>query len=259
MLKIDIINHSYADMRISGLTVDPSPKDLALALIELEDMMAEIEVKDICIGYNFQEAPDENDPLGVHRRFHNMLHKNLAIRLHPAFNKVVHPVLQAQANQAMSSASSFVASRDTRQVNPSPRMPMGSGHRYRNRYQRYYRPENLPKNDCSNNKISIGDTNDYTTDFTGFLAGATIVTYTVKASDGLTLDSSSSTDNVVSYRITAIGGQNSTQKVMITITASDSRVEIRQEDFELSEAKDTSTTQLLSRRGFSGGFSLGFG
>jgi len=41
-LKVDRLSAAYSKLRISGLTVDPNPSDLELALNELENMMAEL-------------------------------------------------------------------------------------------------------------------------------------------------------------------------------------------------------------------------
>ncbi len=40
-LKVDILNDAYSKIRISGLTVTPTPPDLELSLNRLESMMSE--------------------------------------------------------------------------------------------------------------------------------------------------------------------------------------------------------------------------
>ena len=51
--KADLINGAYSLMRISGITVDPSADDLALALERLEDMAEEFAGRNIITDYNF--------------------------------------------------------------------------------------------------------------------------------------------------------------------------------------------------------------
>jgi hypothetical protein len=59
--KVDLISGAYSKLRISGLTVQPTPEDLELALTRLENTMAEIEgARNICLGYNFEDQPDPN-------------------------------------------------------------------------------------------------------------------------------------------------------------------------------------------------------
>ena len=59
--KADRINSAYSKLRISGLTVDPSPEDLSLALMTFENMMSELEMgRNICMDYNFEVDPDPN-------------------------------------------------------------------------------------------------------------------------------------------------------------------------------------------------------
>lgn len=235
--KVDLINGCYSQLRISGLTVSPTPEDMSLALIRLENMMAELEAhRNICIGYNFEGTPNENSEIGVDRAHHHMIETNLALRTAPDFNKAISPALIATAGQAMSGVSGFVASRDIRDVQASSRMPRGSGHRYRERYQRYNRPPQLPRNDCATNRATVGETNDYTEPFHSYLRGETIASFTTELTSGLSLVSSSNTPDSVLYRITFVtpGNQAISQRITITITTNAGRIEIRIIDFELS-------------------------
>ena len=115
--KVDIINGAYTQMRISGLTVDPTPEDVEVALDRLEDMCAELEdSRNICIGYNFEEQPDPNSLTDTKRKYSHMLKTNLAMRLLHDFGKVPPPTLANQASQSLSTASSAVAAENARGV-----------------------------------------------------------------------------------------------------------------------------------------------
>ena len=236
--KIEAINSAYSQIRISGLTVQPTPEDVSTALWRLEDMMAELEdTRNICVGYNFEEAPDPNSETGVKRGYQHMIATNLGIRLIPDFNKQVPQTLMAQASQAMSGVSGAVAAENIRQVQYPNRMPRGSGSTQRfNRWQRFYREAALPTNDCESNYMAVGDINDYQESFSAYLAGETIASFTIEVSDGLDLISSSNTDDVVSYRIEA--KDNATtgifQTVDITITTGSGRINLRTIEFGIS-------------------------
>jgi len=55
--KIKLIQSMYSQMRISGLTVNPTPEDIEVALYRLEDMMAEFHGRTLDFGYLFEEHP----------------------------------------------------------------------------------------------------------------------------------------------------------------------------------------------------------
>lgn len=231
--KIDLIQGAYSQMRISGLTVTPTPEDIGLALIRLEDMMEELNGRGLCLGYNFEQTPDPASSSGLERKFRHMAQTNLAVRAIPDFNKKVPQILMAQAAQSYSAVSGMVALENIRPVQPPDRMPVGSGHRYRSRYQRYFRPEPPAPNDCGTTRMVVDEVNDFTEDFGGYLEGETIASYTIDSTDGITTSNDSNTDTVVSYRVTAVTAATTHHHVRITITTSSSRIEVRLIDFEI--------------------------
>lgn len=237
--KVDRINSAYSQLRISGLTVQPSPEDMVTALDRLENMMAEWESRNVCLNYIFEAEPDPNSLTGVDRAFYQAIDTNLAIRLVPDFNKDVSPVLFQQASQSYSNASARVASDNARQVRYPHRMPRGSANTLRfNRWQRFYREENLPPNECATNIIVIGDVNDYFESFESYLrAGESIQSFVISADPGLVVVSSAIAGDRVNYRIRA--EDNSTegpwQQVKIVATISSGRVETRLINFEVRD------------------------
>jgi hypothetical protein len=229
--KVDRINAAYSKLRISGVTVDPTPEDLELALQELENMMSEI---NISIGYNFEDEPDPNSPLGVDRKYWNMINTNLAIRLIADFNKAVPGALVAQANQSMSAAVGYAAADRVRQVQYPSRMPSGSGNT--NRFGRWYRfahPVQLPPNDKETVIVEPGDVDDYRVDFSAYLGEEVISSYVIEATNGLTVDSSSNDTPVINYRVTVADGAQVWQQVKVTITTDLGRVQYQTVDFEV--------------------------
>lgn len=236
--KATTINSAYSQMRISGLTVIPTPEDQELALFRLESMMAEFELRNICLHYNFEETPDPATDTGVVHGASHMMQTNLAIRLIADFNKVVPATLNQQAMQSLSTVSGWVALTNLRQVQAPRRMARGSGNTLRfNRWTRFERPTILPPNDCENNKMFADDIQDYVESFHAYLIGETIASFTIKATNGLTLQSSSSNDETVSYRILAVDSATSGtfQQVTIIVTTSAGRIESRLIDFEIKQ------------------------
>jgi len=236
--KIDHIISAYSQLRISGITVQPTAGHVVTALARLEDMMSELEaLRGVCVGYNFEDIPDANSPSGVERGMANAINKNLAVQLIADFNKVVPQALTSLANSAMSALVSFVVSRDTRQVQPSKRMPIGSGYRYINRYYRYERPNERAPNKCTTNALKVDEINDYTEHFESYLEGETITTSIIDVSVGLVLVSDSNTDTDVLYRVKGTRGisQGSKQQVVITVTTSTGRITIKAVDFNITE------------------------
>ena len=232
-LKVEIISDAYSQMRISGLTVQPTPEDLELALMRLENMVAEWETRNISTGYNFEENPDPNSFINVIRGYWQCLATNLAARLIPDFNKPVPPELHAQARQSLSNLSGRSAFNRVSGVPYPSRMARGSGNTLRyNRWNRFYRNQAQAPNSASTNQMIIGDIDDFIEHFDAYLdAGETISSFSIQTDPSLKLVSSSNTDDDVLYRIEAISNTDGTspdiQQLTIIATTSTGRVETR--------------------------------
>jgi hypothetical protein len=229
--KIDAINDAYSQLRISGLTRIPTPGDLELALGRLEGMAAEWATRNICSGYNFEDTPDPNSASNVSKAFLQAYATNLAIRL-VDFGKQVPAMLMAQANQSLSNLSGRSAMDSINMVPYPSRQPRGSGNTLRyNRWNRFYRNQNVAPNDCATVDMFIGDVNDYVEHFDAYLNdGETLSAIEFSADTGITINSSSFTDNDVSYQIEATGSNDTTpQDLQLTIiaTTSSGRIETR--------------------------------
>ena len=211
-LKIDIINDSYSQLRISGITVDPTPENIQLALNRLEGMAAEYEDRGMCGGYNFTDEPDPNDESGIPLKFRQLL---------------------SQASQASSNLSAR-----TFQLRPTqhPRtMPLGSGNTRRTlQWRRYYPEIAQPPIECATVQMRVGDINDFTESWAEYLnANETLDSYTVEVTTGITMQTQSLAAPIISYRIKAdTEGFNA---VEFTVLTSDGRVDVRTVNFEISE------------------------
>ena len=238
MLKSDIINGAFSEMRISGLTVSPDPRDLELALRRLEQMMAEFQIRGICLGYNFQLTPDPSDETGVELYAQGMMDRNLAVRLIPAFNQTVPQTLFALANGSLSTISTKVHSDRLRQVQPPRRMPTGSGaNRINRNWRRFETPQVFPPNECATNEITAGEINDYVESFQAYLGTEAIVSFTIDADTGLTIVSSSNNSPLINYRVKADTGSVNPvfKQVKIVVTTNTGRINEVIVNFEASD------------------------
>lgn len=223
-LKVDIINRAYSLLKISGLTVSPSSPDISLALMRLEDTMAEIYGD--CLGYFYEDTPDANTPHNLDRKVWHSVSAVLADRLLPDFGKVASAPFAKMAGAAFS----FLASNTALQqqtVYPS-RQPIGSGNSRRlGNIQRFYYPEEQDFS-CETHKMVLGDVSDFTESFTSYLRdGEDISSYVITSDDGVSVSGDTETDNIISYTVTATGPANAYYRVKIVVTTTDSRITTR--------------------------------
>jgi len=231
-LKSEIIQDAYSQLRISGLTVTPRPEDQATALSRLENMMSEMEGRNLCIGYNFEDTPNIGSQSGVDRKYQQMLATNLAVRLIPDFNKEVPQALVALASGSLSSAHSMYAADKARQTVQPSRMPRGSGNSYKfNGYNRFYPEQNRTPAGCETNQIYLDDVQDYSESFDSYLDAETISSYTITPDTGVTVSNDTNSGTAISYRITATS--RGTTKITIKITTSAGRINSKIIHFEV--------------------------
>lgn len=234
--KLNIINGAYSQMRISGLTVNPTPELITLALDRLENMMAAFSIRNIAINYNFEDVPDVNSETGVEHGFNLMMETNLATNLIPDFGKEVPQKLLQQASTWLSGAAGASAMANISEVQYPSRMPLGSGNTLRNNQRhKFYRDFQINPSDSETQRMTVGDVNDYKESFHAYLSGETIGTVAITTSQGIDIMSSSNTDEIVSYRVKASDASTTGafQTVKMVVTSNTGRVETRIIDFEL--------------------------
>jgi len=234
-LKVEHVNNAYVEMRISGLTKQPSSEDVSLAIDRLEDMAAELLSRNVCFGYKFEDDPDPNSESGVERKHKRAIETGLAMQLLASFGKTPHPTLVLDAGKYMASLVADTAI--VREVLPSRRMPIGSGNNRYNFYQRFYRTGEQVPPDCESNIMLKGDINDYVEHFDAYLDdGETVDSYTLEADSGLFIVSESLATPDVLYRVRADGattGVNQFLQVKIIATTSAGRVQTRVINFQI--------------------------
>lgn len=165
MLKIDIINDAYSMGLQSGVTANPSPNEVQLALNRLEGMAGEWFQRGIAVNYNFEAAPDVQSEAGIAPWMMFAFSSNLMMRLSADFGVEPSASLSMQAVQSFSTLSS--AAFNVQETFYSARMPIGSGNRPFNRYYRHYgEPNNAPLTPFTYN-LAEGDAKYITLDFSG--------------------------------------------------------------------------------------------
>lgn len=232
-LKVDIINRAYSRLRISGVTAQPSAEDLELALSQLEDLVAELEdARNICLNYNREGEPDPNSVSNVPAWARDCLSYQLALRLIPDFNKAVPPQLERMAAASLSAASSKSAADRMRRVQYPERMPTGSGNHAR--WSAFYRPATQAPQDCTTQRIQAGETRNYTVLFADVLeANEALASYTVSASDNLTVSGDAIVGTDIDYTVAVTGC--GWQTVKFTVTTDAGRTLVRVVNFDVSE------------------------
>ena len=236
--KNNFIVGAYEEMRISGLTVIPSASDNILALKHLENMMAQLEGRNICVGYNFEEAPLTTSVHNVDRKYWYPIQMLLADRLLPSFGKAASLEFIRNRSAAQSFLSSSCAM--INEVQYPSRMPKGNVHADGLAPgNNFYRPVAEAPVNCTTHDMWIGDIEDFTESFTAYLnAGETVTAYVLTADTGLTIVSESLTTPVISYQVSAVGNSdaNDVLQVKIVATTSTGRVTTRIINFNLTSS-----------------------
>lgn len=134
--KNDLINDAFSMLLRTGVTISATPEDIQLALSRLEDVMAELESRNLITGYNFETEPDPQSPSGLEDWMNLAISRNLAMNIWPDFSpEAVNPVLMQQAAKSMSNLCARLAVIPKSQY--ANNMPIGTG-QYIQRYRRFY-------------------------------------------------------------------------------------------------------------------------
>lgn len=220
--KIELVNGAYSKLRISGLTSGPEPEEITDGLDMLETMMAEFKSRNICSSYVAEEEPTPTLNSRLEKKYENACEWNLAVRLAPLFGK--EPSMQ-MINQARQSLSNWSArSAKVNMINQPNRMPRGNGNAFRfPNWVRFYRVEDSAPISCDTIQMVKGQRDMYASDFNEYVkSGESVSSYEIESSNGVTINSSSLSDNTVSFDITA--DKAGYQNISIKITTSLGRV-----------------------------------
>lgn len=226
--KSEHINQAFEEIKISGITVNPTPEDDELALNRLEDMASEMEEgRNICLNYAFEDVPDPDTSSGVPAKFNHMIATNLAIRLLSAFGKDIPQSLSMQASGSASTASSISAAQLINRVRYPDRQPAGSGVTFRwNRWIRFFREDANPVVSCETERLELSAIGDYTASWSDWLGETeTITDYNIINTNGLEITNDQITTDSDGVSFTAKGVKCGAQTVTIEIVTSETTPE----------------------------------
>lgn len=231
--KVDLINGAYSQLRISGITIIPSPVNMRTGLNRLESIVAELVARNVKIPYNFEEEPDLNSPHNLERKYWDAIEVFLASRLAPDFGKEIPMLLLARLKGAISFLYGVTA-----QVSRTPypsRMPKGK--RQRNFTKKFFEVVDSVPNIPETIIMYIEDQRSFVESFLQVLNdGEIISSFTIEVGNELTINSSSNTDSAISYNITATGTSDKKicyPKLKIKIVTDNNQVITRIINFEL--------------------------
>ena len=217
--KGDLISGVYALMRISGLTVNPTPEDVVVGLSIADDYAAELKGEGLDLGWQYPSSYGSSDPAdnsGLTPEMAGPFKKLLFIQLCSAFGKDVPMAVAATAAQGKRVLENILVSVPVAQ-NPST-LPIGSGNQDRVFDERFYGEP--PKNNDAD-YVYRGNILNYSHDFSSWLVDETLVSveWTLDSSNA-SLGTESFTDQVATAELTfnGIGGLG----VSITATKTNS-------------------------------------
>lgn len=238
MLKGDLVNGGYEEVKIWGITSSPKKEEKAMSLRKLEAMCAEFEKRVICLGYNFEDKPDLNSPSGIDRGYQDAVQIVLGSKLLDQFGKPMTPTFKLKVDAAYSILVSATA--QVNEVQYSPRQPLGSGNtaRYGYAYRQKYYPdvENVPAN-CETRTMFIDGIEDYTEHYDSYLLADAedISSYVITSDSGITVSNEVLTTPDVTYRVT--GSTVGVWKFKIVATTSTGRVDTRIHTYVINDSE----------------------
>jgi len=223
--KAEIINDTYSMLLMTGVTVNATPADMALALDRLENIMYELQAQGSNTGYNFEQVPDINSLSGLAMWMNQGVSCLLAARVAPDFGVTMTPELDRVISIASSKLSARLAQVNRTQY--ASRMPIGSGQRRAFPQQRFYGLSGVYPQTPDTLQAVMHEIKQYAVDFgEGQLkVGETVSSFTTEVTSGLLLTDSSNTDNLIVFTLTFNKG--GAQRVLIKVIGDAGTTSIR--------------------------------
>lgn len=213
-------------IRISGLTVNATPRELTSAIRRMDSMIAAWQKAGLCLSYNKSAGYSDIDfsqDSGLSDSEALAVVLNLAKTLSPSYGKGFDMLALGEAKEAYDNLFSVELTMREADVY----QPVGQGNNiYGINYYFSYQSEdkNAPVN-CSTVDMVVGEKGFVQSDFTRYLneiEGDTIVSYTTEDGEGVEVLSDSIAENVITLDVRAkLEGYG---KNTITITTSSGRV-----------------------------------
>ncbi|MEH6451176.1 MAG: packaged DNA stabilization gp4 family protein [Oleispira sp.] len=199
--KGDLISGTYALMRISGLTVDPSPEDTTLALQIADDYAEELKGSGLDIGWQYPFEYGNSDPSdnsGVTTKIAGPFKKMLMREIVLAFGRETTQTLEMISGKGMRSLENILVNVPASQ-NP-PTLSIGSGNEQSYSDRTFYSEPPI-NNDAYDGFKS--DVYNYTEDFSQWLVDEELVTVTWSVeSSGITIANETFTETEAAAELT---------------------------------------------------------
>ncbi len=208
-------------MRISGLTVDPTPEDDVLALQIADDYAGEL--LGLGLDLNWQQPleygdTDPADTSGLTNEMVGPFKKLLFVQLCSAFGKPVPVAVGVTASEGMRTLENIVVVVPDAELPAT--LPFGSGNEFDYRDRKFY-DEPATNNDAL--YVFKDDILNFSEDFRDWLVDAELVTVTWTTTDnGITIGATSINDenNIATAELTFVKAGGYT--IEITATKTDS-------------------------------------
>lgn len=197
--KSEIIQDAYSMLLMTGVTSNATSNDVALAFNRLNDLMAELESRNMQTGWTFLDD-DVNAPSGLQPWMNTAISSALALRLCADFGIEPPMPLVAMSGTSMGNLSARLARVNA--VNYPSRMPVGSGQRWLGRFRNHYgTAAQYPNNGATQNAVQYS-TGQYKVDFTPLLKiGETLVSFTQSPTSGINVLSAVLDGNVLTLNV----------------------------------------------------------
>ncbi len=223
ILKIDIVLAAYEELRISGLTSEPNPKEVESAIRRLDNMMLGWKNKNLCLSYIRSESYSDIDPnqdSGINDTDMFAIVANLAKNLCAMFGKICHQQTMIDAKEGYDNLfSAVVPERES-----DPYMPLGSGRPFGNTFAWRYKYQGDDKNapdNCATFDLKVGQTDIFSVDFTRYLLNDnTIDSYVIDDGEGVSISDDQESDGVITFKAEGLTAGFSPIKITITSTPS---------------------------------------
>ncbi len=216
--KGELVAAAFRKAQISGITTQPTGDELAGAVETLEDMMRELQSKNACINYEYEDGPCLSTDSKIDPMWYHAVQSRLGLLLCSDYGIEPSATLQRQAAQAW---SSMIGKKTLPRQNVQPRtMPRGSGNTNRlGVWSRYYGGDNRAPIDCDTVQIDVGETYPLTVDFSIFLTnGETISAFEIQEVSGGITQTSQLTEDLNGVELVVTGVSAGTNSLIVKIT-----------------------------------------
>lgn len=223
ILKIDIVLAAYEELRISGLTSEPNPREIESAVRRLDNMILGWKNKNLCPSYIRSVSYSDIDPnqdSGLNDTDMFAIVANLAKNLCALFGKMCHQQTLIDAKEGYDNLfSAIIPERES-----DPYMPKGTGRPFGNTFAHRWKYQSNDKNapdDCDTFDLIVGQIDAFSVDFNSYLLdGNTIDSFTIEDGQGVEVLTSQEADGFISFEAKGLTAGFAPIKITVISTPS---------------------------------------